>query len=98
VRHDDRRPWRHPRLARPRLAPLQQHRRAAQLLINQWTFRGAADRRIDFVFNRRPADRRESLQVHTVMFNEAGAADLALTGSDSDHPYSDHRAVWTRLR
>jgi hypothetical protein len=67
-------------------------------LVNQWTFRGATDRRIDFVFTRGPTAVPTALQAHTITFNEAGAADRALTGSDSDVPYSDHRAVWARLQ
>jgi hypothetical protein len=68
-------------------------------LVNQWTFRAALDRRIDFVFARRaPGAQPESLQAHTITFNEAGDANAALSGSDSVLPYSDHRAVWARLR
>lgn len=67
-------------------------------LIDQWTFRGATDRRIDFVFSRRTGSLPTVQQAHTITFNEAGAADQTLTGSDSDIGYSDHRAVWTRLQ
>jgi hypothetical protein len=67
-------------------------------LLDQWTFRGQLDRRIDFVFARRTGAPPAVLQAHTITFNEAGAADAALTGSDSDIAYSDHRAVLARLR
>jgi hypothetical protein len=67
-------------------------------LLDQWTFRGQVDRRIDFVFTRRTGALPAAVQAHTITFNEAGAADAALTGSDSDVAYSDHRAVLARLR
>jgi hypothetical protein len=66
-------------------------------VLDQWTFRGASDRRIDFVFVRgggAPA----VLDAHTITFDEAGDADRARTGSDSTLGYSDHRAVWARVR
>jgi len=67
-------------------------------LINNWTFRGAnSDRRIDFIFARLPNGLPGLRQANTVTFNQANAADLQLTGTDSAIGYSDHRSVLTRL-
>lgn len=67
-------------------------------LLDQWTFGGARTRRIDFLFARLAAGLPRSLRAHTITFEEAGEADRTLTGTDSPIGYSDHRAVWARLR
>lgn len=62
-----------------------------------WTIGG--DRRIDFVFARKPSGGLPAVTgFHTITFDEGDAADLAETGSDrSDRNYSDHRAVMARI-
>lgn len=66
-------------------------------LAGNWTAGG--DRRIDFVFARRPAGGLPGVTgFHTITFNEGDAADRAETGTDrADRNYSDHRAVMARI-
>lgn len=69
-------------------------------LLSDWTFRAnnGNRRRIDFLFAARPGGGLEILNAHTITFNQANAADLEVTGSDNPIGYSDHRAVYTRVR
>lgn len=66
-------------------------------LASNWTIGG--DRRIDFLFARRPSGALPTVSAfHTVTFDEGDAADKAETGSDrEDRNYSDHRAVSARV-
>jgi len=66
-------------------------------LANNWTAGG--DRRIDFLFARKPNGQPPAVTgFHTITFNEGDAADKAATGSDrADRNYSDHRAVMARI-
>lgn len=66
-------------------------------LSNNWTIGG--DRRIDFLFARKPSGGLPTTSAfHTITFNEGDAADLAETGTDrADRSYSDHRAVMARI-
>jgi hypothetical protein len=64
---------------------------------DNWTIGG--DRRIDFLFARKPSGGLPGVTgFHTITFNEGDAADQAETGSDrGDRNYSDHRAVMARI-
>ncbi|MGH3759710.1 hypothetical protein [Actinophytocola sp.] len=64
---------------------------------DNWTIGG--NRRIDFVFARKPAGGLPGVTgFHTITFNEGDAADRAETGTDrADRDYSDHRAVMARV-
>ncbi len=66
-------------------------------LADNWTAGG--DRRIDFLFARKPTGQPPAVTgFHTITFNEGDAADQAATGSDrTDRDYSDHRAVMARI-
>ncbi|MGH3878380.1 MAG: hypothetical protein ACRDSK_15235 [Actinophytocola sp.] len=64
---------------------------------DNWTIGG--DRRIDFLFARKPSGGLPGVTgFHTITFDEGDAADQAETGSDrGDRNYSDHRAVMARI-
>jgi hypothetical protein len=63
-----------------------------------WTVSPSAKRRIDYLFARKGDGSLPAVtKVHTVTFEEAGAAARRVTGGDSPRNYSDHRAVRARI-
>ncbi|GAA0580198.1 hypothetical protein HPO96_20235 [Kribbella sandramycini] len=66
-----------------------------ECLGNNWTIGGS--NRIDYLWAKKPNGLPATTAVHTVTFEEAGAADAHYTGSDHAANYSDHRAVRARV-
>ncbi|MFI5734080.1 hypothetical protein ACIA49_28450 [Kribbella sp. NPDC051587] len=66
-----------------------------ECLGNNWTIGGS--NRIDYIWAKKPGGMPAVTAVHTVTFEEAGAADAHYTGSDNPANYSDHRAVRARI-